>query len=91
MTQRALATQPMSSRHRFKVPKPQPVSCLSQTCYHTQHKHSNFSDISFHNHATGEYDDGEGWAGEVLVMALGMGLCDKEDVGERYGEARRRA
>ncbi|KAE9377733.1 hypothetical protein N431DRAFT_478903 [Stipitochalara longipes BDJ] len=30
-------------------------------------------------------------AGQALVMALDMGLCDKEDERERYAEARRRA
>jgi hypothetical protein len=30
-------------------------------------------------------------AGQALVMALDMGLCDKEDEKERYAEARRRA
>jgi len=30
-------------------------------------------------------------AGQALVMALDMGLCDKEDERERYVEARRRA
>jgi hypothetical protein len=30
-------------------------------------------------------------AGQALVMALDMGLCDKEDEGEIYTEARRRA
>jgi hypothetical protein len=30
-------------------------------------------------------------AGQALVMALDMGLCDKEDGRERYAEARRRA
>jgi hypothetical protein len=30
-------------------------------------------------------------AGQALVMALDMGLCDKEDGRERYAETRRRA
>jgi hypothetical protein len=30
-------------------------------------------------------------AGQALIMALDMGLCDKDDERERYAEARRRA